>query len=48
MIGGDAEQAGDKSNDFNNYTDAELFAELGRLANEFGIKTTLTIESKDA
>ena len=47
MIGGDAEQTIEKTNSFANYSDAELFAELGRLAEELGIKTTLTIESSD-
>jgi hypothetical protein len=47
MIGGNAEQTIEKTNSFANYSDAELFAELGRLAEELGIKTTLTIESSD-
>jgi hypothetical protein len=47
MIGGDAEQTIEKTNSFANYSDAELFAELGRLAEELGIKTTLTIEPGD-
>ncbi len=46
MIGGDA-QPEVKPNDFSQYTDAELFAELGRLANELGIKMTLSIEPED-
>ncbi len=46
MIGGDV-QPEQRANDFSNYTDAELFAELARLANELGIKTTLTVEPKD-
>jgi hypothetical protein len=45
MLGGDKEQGNQGvGGTFSNYTDAELFAELGRLANELGIKTTLTIE----
>jgi hypothetical protein len=46
MLGGDA-QPEVKPNDFCQYTDAELFAELDRLANELGIKTMLTIEPND-
>ncbi len=46
MIGGDA-QAEQRANDFSQYSDAELFAELGRLANELGIKMTLVIEPED-
>ncbi len=46
MIGGDA-QPGQLGNDFSQYTDAELFAELGRLANELGIKMTLTIATDE-
>jgi hypothetical protein len=44
MLGGDREQDQRVGNTFSNYTDAELFAELGRLANELGITTTLKIE----
>jgi hypothetical protein len=47
MIGGDVQPDQGVSARFANYTDAELFAELGRLANELGIKTTLTIEPSD-
>jgi hypothetical protein len=48
MIGGDKEQSDQRpGGTFANYTDEELFAEIGRLANELGIKTTLTIEPKD-
>jgi hypothetical protein len=43
MIGGDA-QPEQRANDFSNYSDAELLAELGRLGNELGMETTLTIE----
>ena len=46
MIGGDA-QPGQLGNDFSHYSDAELLAELGRLANELGMETTLTIEPSD-
>ena len=46
MIGGDA-QPGQPGNDFSHYSDAELFAELGRLANELGIKMTLTIPTDE-
>ncbi len=46
MIGGDA-QPGERANDFSNYSDTELLAEIARLANELGIKTTLTIEPND-
>jgi hypothetical protein len=44
MIGGDADADQQRGNDFSQYTDAELLAELGRLANELGIQMTLTIE----
>jgi hypothetical protein len=47
MLGGDREQDQRVGNTFSNYTDAELFAEIARLANELGITTTLTIEPKD-
>ncbi len=46
MLGGDAE-AEQRVHDFSQYSDAELFAELGRLANELGIKMTLVIEPED-
>ena len=46
MIGGDA-QPEQRANDFSQYTDAELLLELDRLANELGIKTTLTIGPSD-
>jgi hypothetical protein len=36
-----------RANGFSNYTDAELLAELGRLSNELGIKTILTLEPSD-
>jgi hypothetical protein len=45
MVGGDAQV--ERANDLSSYTDAELFAEIARLANELGITTTLTIEPKD-
>ena len=47
MIGGDA-QPEQRANDVSRYTDAELLAELDRLANELGIKTTLMIEPSEA
>jgi hypothetical protein len=43
MIGGDA-QPEVKPNDFSQYSDAELLAELAQLANELRIKTTLMLE----
>jgi hypothetical protein len=43
MIGGDAHPE-QRANDFSQYSDTELFAELGRLANELGIRTTVTLE----
>jgi len=46
MIGGDA-QPEQRANDVSRYTDAELLAELDRLANELRIKTTLMIEPSD-
>ena len=46
MIGGDA-QPTERANDFSNYNDAELIAELGRLADELGIKMTLTIPTDE-
>ena len=46
MLGGDA-QPGERVNDFSNYSDAELLAELGRLADELGIKMTLTIPTDE-
>jgi hypothetical protein len=48
MLGGDAEQVAGKANDFSNYSDTELLSELSRLANELGIKLTLSIEPSDA
>jgi len=47
MIGGDAEPNQQRANDFSNYSDAALLAELGRLANELGIKKSLTLEPCD-
>jgi hypothetical protein len=45
MLGGDQETGtGAAGGTYAQYTDAELFAELGRLANELGIKTTLTFD----
>ncbi len=47
MLGGDAEAAR-RTNDFSEYSDAELIAEISRLANELQVNLTLTIEpSKD-
>ncbi len=43
MIGGDF-QPEQRANEFSQYSDAEVFAELARLANELGIKMTLSIE----
>ena len=43
MLGGDAPPE-QRANDFSQYTDAELFAELARLANEFGIEATLMLQ----
>ena len=37
-----------RANDFSQYTDAELLAELDRVANELGIKTASMIEPSDA
>jgi hypothetical protein len=48
MLGGDKEQGSQGvGGTFSNFTDAELFAELGRLANELGIKTTVTLEPSE-
>jgi hypothetical protein len=48
MIGGDKEQGNQGvGGTFSQFTDQELFAELGRLANQLGIRTTLTIEPSD-
>ncbi len=38
MLGGDAQPA-ERANDFSNYNDLELFAELGRLADELMLLT---------
>jgi hypothetical protein len=46
MLGGDAPPE-QRANDFSQYTDAELLAELDRVANELGIKTDLMIEASD-
>ena len=37
MLGGDAQPA-ERGNEFSNFSDAELLAELDRVANELGIK----------
>jgi hypothetical protein len=47
MLGGDAPPE-QRANDFSQYTDAELLAELDRVANELGIKTASIIEPSDA
>jgi hypothetical protein len=47
MLGGDKEQGNEAAGTFSQFTDAELFAELGRLANALGIRTTLTIEPRE-
>ena len=47
MLGGDAPPE-QRANDFSQYTDAELLAELDRVANELGIKTASMIEPTDA
>jgi hypothetical protein len=46
MLGGDAPLK-QRANDFSQYTDAELLAELDRVANELGIKTASMIEPSD-
>ncbi len=43
MLGGNAPPE-QRANDFSQYSDAELFAELARLANELGIQTTLMLQ----
>ena len=47
MLGGDAQPV-ERANEFWNFSDAELLAELDRVANELGIKTASTIEPSDA
>ena len=47
MLGGDAPPE-QRANDLSHYTDAELLAELDRVANELGIKTASMIEPSDA
>ena len=37
----------DRANDFSRYSDSELIAELGRLADELGIKMTFTIATDE-
>jgi hypothetical protein len=39
--------SGQRANDFSQYTDAELLAELDRVANELGIKTASVIEPSE-
>ena len=46
MLGGDAQPA-ERANEFSNFSDAELLAELDRLANALGIKTASTIEPSE-
>ena len=43
MLGGDAPPE-QRANDYSQYTDAELFAELARLANELGMETMLMLQ----
>ena len=40
MLGGDAQPA-ERANEFSSFSDAELLAELDRVANELGIKTAM-------
>jgi len=47
MLGGDAPPE-QRANDLSQYTDADLLAELDRVANELGIKTASIIEPRDA
>ena len=44
MIGGDADSDQQRTNEFSGYSDAELMAEIARLANELQVNVTLTIE----
>ena len=44
MIGGDADPDQQRTNEFSGYSDAELMAEIARLANELQVNVTLTIE----
>jgi hypothetical protein len=46
MLGGDA-QPGERAKEFSNFSDAELLAELDRVANDLGIKTASVIEPSD-
>ena len=46
MLGGDAQPA-ERANEFSNFSDAKLLAELDRVATELGIKTAM-IEPSDA
>ncbi len=43
MLGGDAQPA-ERANEFSNFSDAELLAELDRVAIELGIETTLMLQ----
>jgi hypothetical protein len=45
MFGGDAEHAIAREGEFSSYSDTELLNELSRMANDLGIKVTLTLES---
>jgi hypothetical protein len=47
MLGGDAKPA-ERANEFSNFNDAELLAELDRVANELGIQTASIIDPSDA
>ena len=44
MIGGYADSDQQRTNEFSGYSDAELMAEIARLANELQVNVTLTIE----
>src|SRR5262245_2513723 len=44
MVGGDGEPDQQRANEFCNYSDAELMAEIAKLASELQVNVTLTIE----
>jgi hypothetical protein len=50
MLGGDAEQGQviGAQGEFSGYSDTELFSELSRMANQLGLKMTLSIEAGSA